>query len=113
MSPEAQRIAIAKAVPNWSPHHAGKYCSVTMQHAPDELLGRLFDPLKDLNAMYQAAKALDAFQWELYREYLAECCTPLHMCHSKEQQFKFAMEATAPQRAEAFLKALGKWDDSK
>ncbi len=119
MKPEAQRIAIAEACgwrresdfpwnglwyhPNAPQCGDGRYC--------DE--EELPDYLSDLNACADMTKPLDAFQWEIYREELAEICTPLSQCRDKEQQYKFAMEATAAQRAEAFLRTIGKWEDDK
>ncbi len=104
MSPDAQRKAIA----TWCAWKFDEFGYAKIPGFPEEVWT---DTIEDLNAMHDAAKALTAFQWEIYREELAEICTPLSQCHSKEQQFKFAMEATAPQRAEAFLRAIGKWVD--
>jgi len=118
MTTTAQRIAIAEKC-GW------KRCRIPTQGRDDPLprgwalngnggwgaRDRLPNYLNDLNAMHEAEKVLDAFQWELYREELAESCTPLSQCRSKEQQYKFAMHATAAQRAEAFLKAANLWSD--
>lgn len=51
----------------------------------------------DLNAMHDAEKTLDEEQWHDYVE---------HVGGTWEQ----AMHATARQRAEAFLRTLGKWE---
>jgi len=107
MNPEAQRIAIAEACgwtdiepctcfyrvsrgyqPTWGAHK---------KHIPDYL--------KDLNAMHEAEKVLLKLDttcgfWQTYSNRLA-CllgCTDI-------------FHATATQRAEAFLRAIGKWED--
>jgi len=58
------------------------------------------DWCNDLNAMHKAEKTIldinDGYGWELSR---TECFTVWH--------------ATARQRAEAFLRTLGKWEEGK
>lgn len=58
----------------------------------------LWDWANDLNAMHEAEKTLDEEQWHDYVE---------HVGGTWEQ----AMHATARQRAEAFLRTLGKWEE--
>lgn len=54
----------------------------------------------DLNAMHEAEETLtEVDQWILYQ------------CHLAEGQTKFIVHATAAQRAEAFLRTIGKWQD--
>ncbi len=101
MTPEAQRMAIARACPEVaSIEPSGLWCKYDM--------GRPFDPLNDLNAMHEAEKVLTHDQLQQYVDQLnrlrqdgwgnkhidAYCCT-------------------AAQRAEAFLRTLGKWEDDK
>jgi hypothetical protein len=51
----------------------------------------------DLNAMHEAEKTLNSEQWHLYSAWLFKATArPQH--------------ATARQRAEAFLRTLGKWE---
>jgi hypothetical protein len=52
----------------------------------------------DLNAMHEAEKVLRGAEWDTYVDLLAE--TWIQVAH-----------ATARQRAEAFLKTIGKWED--
>lgn len=104
MSPHKQLIGIAEA------------CGIKCPSMREQMMGRRMPSipafLDDLNAMAGAVKTLDGFGLECYREELAELCTPLSKCRDKERQFKYAMDATAAQRAEAFLKAIGKWKDT-
>jgi hypothetical protein len=52
----------------------------------------------DLNAMHEAEKTLRGGEWDTYVDLLAE--TWIQVAH-----------ATARQRAEAFLRTLGKWEE--
>jgi hypothetical protein len=93
MKPHRQRIAIAKA------------CGFKWSEYSDEL-GQLvaeFTPnyLNDLNAMHEAEKVLNNVQRERYR-------TELVYSHAGGDVF-----ATSAQRAEAFLRTIGKWEDDK
>lgn len=54
----------------------------------------------DLNAMHEAENILRGEEWDTYVDLLAD--TWIQVAH-----------ATARQRAEAFLKTLGKWEDGK
>ena len=75
---------------------------------------RFPDYCKDLNAMHEAEKVLTQIQWSKYRIDLTSICerddvarlgyTPTH------QSF---WHATARQRAEAFLRTTGKWEEGK
>jgi hypothetical protein len=56
-------------------------------------------PLSDLNAMHEAEKVLTNEQWVAYGKEL-----------SRLKVFPM-VHATAKQRAEAFLKTLGKWEE--
>ena len=84
MNKEAQRIAIAN------------YVSPT---------GHILDYLNDLNAMHEAVAMLSGDDWESYEDALYQ------IVPSDEHGFthRNVLEATAEQRAEAFLKAIGKW----
>jgi hypothetical protein len=59
------------------------------------------DYLNDLNAIHEAEKVLNNVQRERYR-------TELVYSHAGRDVF-----ATAAQRAEAFLRTIGKWEDDK
>jgi hypothetical protein len=101
MKPHRQRIAIAKA------------CGFKWSEYSDEL-GQLvaeFTPnyLNDLNAMHQAEMVLSRGEhynqtggFGRYKTALAEVCDEQH-----------PIDATAAQRAEAFLRTIGKWEDDE
>ena len=96
MTPQEQRIAIAKAC-GWEfdPHHSRN----EMYYVPSEdfLVG---NPLHDLNAMHEAEKTLNPIKG-------IELCWHLNdMGISGEWEI---LTATAAQRAEAFLRTIGKW----
>lgn len=68
--------------------------------------GNSFDPVyirtkmwtTDLNAMHEAEGTLDEEQWMEYIDWMP-------------QKWEAAVHATARQRAEAFLRAIGKWEE--
>ena len=99
MTPEAQRIAIAEAC-GWKPNPFER-----------DMRGQMFpqsppDYPNDLNAMHEAEKMLNRgnnyYQlggFGLYLKILGQIC---HQASS--------VDASAAQRAEAFLCAIGKWE---
>lgn len=94
MTPEAQRIAIAKACGRvqrpdgfWFP----KGANYGSQGIPDYL--------NDLNAMHEATQSLTKDQLRWYRNLLIEMTGTFE-----------AIDATAAERAEAFLRTIGKWE---
>jgi hypothetical protein len=91
MKPEEQRIAIAEAC-GWQ---GGYYGSI-----PDS------DYLNDLNAMHEVEETLSEGQRLIHEHYLADSSI-------KAGNFSHwpLIHATAAQRAEAFLKTLGKWEE--
>jgi hypothetical protein len=58
------------------------------------------DYCTDLNAMHEAEKVLTFEDWESYRDELGG-------------SFRGCAHATARQRAEAFLRTLGKWKEAE
>lgn len=64
------------------------------------------DYLNDLNACHEMEKALTAEQCYLYAQILGEGCG---VWEPKNGPRNWPFHATAAQRAEAFLKTLGKW----
>lgn len=58
----------------------------------------ILDYCTDLNAMHEAEKTMDEDQWHDYVEYVGGT-------------WEQAMHSTARQRAEAFLRTLGKWKE--
>ena len=119
MSPEAQRIAIAEAcgwvreytnVQTWN---AGLNSSEGGYEPIRTMLfrrkGKCFsaenlpDYLNDLNAMHEAEKTLTYAQGGR----MTVCIERMNCAGYGPQLF-----ATAPQRAEAFLRTLGKWGEA-
>ena len=98
MKTEQQRIAIAKAC-GWSldyiKHHAMYYVPYKDIH--------IGDPINDLNAIHEAEKIFDH---ALYCRYIDELCTQAIKGNNSMYL------APAAQRAEAFLRAIGKWVES-
>ena len=98
MTPEQQQLAIAEACGRvqradgfWFP--AGKYYGSA----------GIPDYLNDLNAMHEAEKVLT---WKNQGDYAAA------LGRSYDGSFPH-VTATASQRAEAFLRTIGKWEEAK
>lgn len=107
MSPEAQRIAIAKLCPNvveWrddEPYWKGAWSSVG---EGNEYFAK-FDPLNDLNAMHEAEATRiinDGVLYNRYQRYI-----------QRLSGLNYGWHTTASQRAEAFLKTLNLWTDEQ
>lgn len=107
MNPEAQRIAIAEA--------CGWRCTASFKEAfacwvrPDGMDHQtewLPDYLNDLNAMHGAEKVLTEEQWTDYYDNLLDTTKPSFVLRD-------ITHATAAQRAEAFLRTLGKWEEAQ
>ena len=88
MTPEKQKIAIAQA------------CGI---------FGDCPDYINDLNAMHKAEKILTNDQHLQYHLTLTKVCTG----YALPEFFGSAIRASAEQRAKAFLRTLGKWEDDK
>ena len=94
MKPEAQRIAIAEAC-GWKPDKRGLgWLSPHGYYAPEP------DYLNDLNAMHEAEKILNQEQKEDY----------FFIIFNFYGNWPKAIQATAAQRARAFLRVIGKWE---
>ena len=98
MTPDKQRIAIAEACGIVSEDKWG-----SLYKTPRGILRDCPDYLNDLNAMHEAEKVLTLPERRKYRKTLLGHCEPASI----------AIHATAAQRAEAFLRTLGKWEDAK
>ena len=61
------------------------------------------DYLTNLNAMHEAEKVLTNEQLEVY----------CNILHKPNHGVYWAIHATASQRAEAFLRTIGKWEEAK
>ena len=96
MNPENQRIAIAEA------------CGWKTGYRDPEAWHPLPDFLHDLNAMHEAEKVLigdepeNSELWCDFQTNLVIAC-PAYLSY----------HATASQRAEAFLRTIGKWEEAK
>ena len=100
MNKEKQRIAIAEAC-GWEPLPEGHF-------HPDNPIGQTMpNYLNDLNAMHEAEKTLTHEQRIDHMEWLGMC--PDDYGHKVWAY----VHATAAQRAEAFLRTIGKWEDDK
>jgi hypothetical protein len=64
----------------------------------------MMDFCRDLNAMHEAEKVLDSD--ELFRGYYLAL-------YDITKSTRWPVHATARQRAEAFLRTLGKWEEGK
>ena len=102
MSDEQINIAIAEAR-GWEPLPEGHF-------HPDNPLGQTMpNYCNDLNAMREAEKMLTEHQWGEYERVLRLVCDG---CSYYEGAGKELLHATAAQRAEAFLRTLGKWEEA-
>ena len=98
MSHDKQRIAIAEACGIVSKDKWG-----SLYKTPRGILRDCPDYLADLNAMHEAEKVI--MHADLLFEY------GMHI--STDHDYEHLLRATAAQRAEAFLRTLGKWEDAK
>lgn len=110
MTNEAQRTAIAEA--------CGWKMETTTQlgrwlHPNGALYGTGTLPryLSDLNAMHEAEKVLTQQQTRIYNDELHGIV--MIWCGSGTSQMYNCIHATAAHRAEAFLRTLNLWDESK
>lgn len=114
MKPEQQRIAIAEACgwklksnglsPMWSWQNESLIHRIKwVAHKVMASQGVLPDYLNDLNDMHEAEKVLTNEQLEVY----------CNILHKPNHGVYWAIHATASQRAEAFLRTIGKWEESK
>lgn len=100
MSPEAQRIAIAE-VCGWKVGGTRSTDGTPLGNKPNKMNTagcRVPDYLNDLNAIHEAEKTLTLQQ-------------EIAWIHQLRLAAPFPYRATAAQRAEAFLRTIGKWQD--
>ena len=100
MTPEEQRTAIAEA------------CGWKTGYRDPEAWHPLPDYLNDLNAMHEAEKVLTDDQDLEYSEALEQVVGARFGCNNAEDMRRLR-SATAAQRAEAFLRTIGKWKEAK
>lgn len=119
MTPEAQRIAIAEACGWTDADFEGMY---GRPHANSMLREPLPDYLNDLNAMHEAEKTLGEDQrrehaWFLvqiidkFQTWAPQDFPVLHVWEMSLCDIADCLAATADQRAEAFLRTLGLWEE--
>jgi hypothetical protein len=102
MNTEKQRIAIAEACGH------GDY-GTRMNGWHDDQIESLPDYLNDLNAMHKAEKVLTEEQRVAYSNHTYDVA-----CKAQRETEKWRwISLTAAQRAEAFLRTIGKWEDDK
>ena len=113
MTREEQRIAIAEAC-GWKNHDHPDVMQLKQGWTtpkqwcmdPEGVLRFNHDRpnyLNDLNAMHEAEKVLTNEQLEVY----------CNILHKPNHGVYWAIHATASQRAEAFLRTIGKWEEAK
>ena len=118
MTPEQQRIAIAEAC-GWKnvDAGAGRVWGFTTRHkgTPSESDVCVDVPNYpfDLNAMHEAEKVLTQDQMIDYSRHVGKSVTS-HLPASRAAWMDFQLiNVTASQRAEAFLRTIGKWEESQ
>ena len=99
MTDDAKRIAIAEAC-RWTQVYQQKSDGWLWGESPDDGWHILPDYLNDLNAMHEAEKTLTDDEYKQYRRILTE-----------DTEAGREISATARQRAEAFLRTTGRWED--
>ena len=106
MKPEQQRIAIAEACGKWHSGWPHEYMNQAdrLRHIPNYL--------NDLNAMHEAEKVLTDEQDLEYSEALEQVVEGRFVTNNAEDMRRLR-SATASQRAEAFLRTIGKWEEAK
>ena len=100
MSPDSQRIAIAEACGIVSKDKWG-----SLYKTPRGILRDCPDYPTDLNAMHEAEKVLKEDSEAAFRGWL-------WLAHGQPEMRCKIIHATAAQRAEAFLRTIGKWKES-
>ena len=75
----------------------------------DRTCWELWDYCNDLNAMHEAEKMLAPKNWNNFKINWWDYCKHLRGGNDASE----AIHATARQRAEAFLRTLGKWEEAE
>jgi len=110
MSPERQRIAIAEHLFPQFPIE--KIDGVLRHRYPDGRTGPVFNYLNDLNAMHEAVGTLKRNQRLNLSQHLRNIVVRAMALNEPlfhEDITASCENATAVQRAEAFLRTIGKW----
>jgi hypothetical protein len=119
MTPEQQRVAIAEAC-GWT--NVAPRIVKNVKHQGDNILvgtwsdnGWIPDYLNDLNAMHDAEQMLWRVDWShryVFNDHLANTIKGRPV-NRNEWDAETLLDATAAQRAEAFLRTIGKWKECK
>jgi hypothetical protein len=104
MNLDAQRIGIAEACGIVSKDQWGN-----LYRTPHGIVRDCPDYLNDLNAMHEAEKVLTKDQDLQYHLTLTKVVTG----YALPEFFGSVIQASAEQRAKAFLRTIGKWEDAK
>ena len=114
MNPEQQRVAIAEAC-GWTVTHwkVNPFDVIATKDGTEYLLKHLPDYLNDLNAMHDVEKTVfrSSNLWQKFVFELIETSGGSGMCEL--DGLCCLARATAAQRAEAFLRTIGKWEEAK
>lgn len=112
MSPESQRIAIAEACGCRELTNV-RYMSRLFANGEKEAFEpELPDYLNDLNAMHEAEKVLTDEQWTTYNAYIA-IQSGWRFAKSRNRLDYYTTHAAAEHKAEAYLRAIDKWEPEK
>ena len=109
MNPEQQKVAIAEAC-GWKnvDAGAGRVWGFTTRHkgtpSESDVCVDIPNYLNDLNAMHEAEKTLTDKAHEEFR---------LNLYDLIRDDSRLIVSSTATQRAEAFLRTIGKWEEAK
>lgn len=109
MKPDSQRIAIAEAC-GWGNIAFNRGW---IKSGDGETQCVIPNYLKDLNAMHEAEKVLTYEQAEEFVEQLYLADQKNNLAENPPPWRFNVASATAAQRAEAFLRTIGKWEDAK
>jgi len=118
VTPEAQRIAIAEAC-GWT--NVAPRIVKNVKHQGDDVTvgiwsdnGWIPNYLNDLNAMHEAVSIFDYDQADEFEDHLCDICKRSNDEKENPAPWRFAVvNAIAAQRAEAFLRTIGKWKECK
>lgn len=114
MNKEKQRIAIAEAC-GWTEISDWKAAGINGKHPTEPWTEVIPDYLVDLNAMHEAEQSLWLKDWNLryvFCDHLADTIRGRRV-NRNEWGPELMLDATAAQRAEAFLRTIGKWEEDK
>lgn len=106
MTEEAQRIAIAESV-GWTEISDWGAGGINGKHPTGPWVEVIPDYLNDLNAMHEVEKMLTNRQKEKYLDILSDFTEGRR---DTSYVWHDTVFATAAQRAEAYLRTIGKWE---